>query len=112
MTRKERAAYWRGLVAKQTDSDLSDVAFCREHQINIHQFYKWRRRFRDKQPTSEAPGFVELVPCSQPPQHLGSGIRIRLGNGLRIEVQRGFDPLTLGAVIEVISGGGMQPCLP
>jgi hypothetical protein len=112
MTRKERAAHWRRLVAKQTDSDLSAVAFCREHQINIHQFYKWRRRFRDKQATSGAPGFFELVPCSQPPQDSGSGIRIRLGDTLSIEVERGFDPSTLRAVIEAISGEGEQPCLP
>ena len=112
MTRKERAAYWRGLVAEQADSGLSAPAFCQEHQINLPQFYRWRRRFRTKQPTSASAGFVELVACSQHGNYPGSGIRICLSDGLSIEVERGFDPVTLRAVIEAISGGGLQPCLP
>jgi hypothetical protein len=112
MTRTERVAYWRGLVAQQSESGLKAAAFCREHQINLHLFYRWRHRFRDKQLTSESAGFFELVPCAQQVQYPGSGIRIRLGNTLSIEVERGFDPVTLRAVIETISSGGKSSCLP
>ena len=103
MRSRRPRSYWRRLVAKQGESGLKAAAFCREHKINLHQFYRWRRRFRNEQPKSVSDGFVELVPCLTEPE---SGIRIRLGDTVSIEVERGFDPVTLRAVIEAISGGG------
>ncbi|MFP3870818.1 MAG: IS66 family insertion sequence element accessory protein TnpA [Syntrophobacteria bacterium] len=41
--------YRRRLVAQQAASTLSATAFCREEQINLQQFYRWRRRFRADQ---------------------------------------------------------------
>jgi transposase-like protein len=108
MTRRKRAADWRALVDKQAGSGLSAAAFCRNHHLNLHQFYQWRRRFENEQPRSSA-GFVELVPCSKETK---SGIRLRLGDELSIEVERGFDPLTLRAVMEAIGGRRKSACLP
>ena len=51
-------------------------------------FYIWHRKFREQQPF--AGGFVELTPGR--PDDAASGIRIRLGVKLSIEVARGFDP--------------------
>jgi hypothetical protein len=109
MRRRRPRSYWRRLVAKQGESGMKAAAFCREHKVNLHQFYRWRRRFRSEQPQSGLDGFVELVPCVTEPD---SGICIRLGGSLSIEVERGFDPLTLRAVIEAISGGGASSCSP
>lgn len=109
MTRRRPRAYWRRLVAKQVESGLKAAAFCREYKINLHQFYRWRRRFRNEQPKGVSAGFVELVPCLTEPE---SGIRIYLGDTLSIEVERGFDPVTLRAVIETISSGDKSSCLP
>jgi transposase-like protein len=109
MTRRRPRAYWRRLVAKQGESGLKAADFCREHKINLQQFYRWRRRFRNEESKSVSDGFVELVPCLTEPD---SGVRIRLGDTLSIEVERGFDPVTLRAVIETISSWAEQPCLP
>jgi hypothetical protein len=108
MTRAERVSYWRTLLDKQAESTLSAAAFCRGQKINLHQFYQWRRRFRNQQSEGMSTGFVELLPCSKD-HH--SGIRLRLGQELSIEVDRGFDPLTLRAVLDAISSGGRRPCL-
>jgi hypothetical protein len=102
MTKEDRITHWRGIIEKQGVSGQSAAAFCREHNINIHQFYWWRGRFRKETSEGNEPGFFELVPCSKS-QH--SGIRIRLSDGLWIEVEQGFDPLTLRGVIETICGG-------
>ena len=109
MMRRKRAADWRALVDKQAGSGLSAAAFCRHHHLNLHQFYQWRRRFQNERPKSLSAGFLQLFPCSKEAE---SGIRLRLGDELSIEVERGFDPLTLRAVIEAIRGGGKNPCLP
>jgi len=110
MTRQERSAHWRSLVNKQTESGLTAAAFCREHQINRGRFYYWRRRFQ-KQPSNNTKlrSFVQLVPYQK---NGSAGVHIRLSNGLRIEVDRGFDPVTLRAAIQTIRAEDTRPCLP
>ena len=98
MTKAERRAHWRTIIEEQATSGLNITAFCREKQINRHQFHTWRRRFRDQQPCTS--GFLELIPgrAVEPV----SGIRIHPGKNFTIEVDRGFDPFTLRAIIETL----------
>jgi hypothetical protein len=107
MTKEERITYWRAIIRKQATSGLSAAAFCREHEININNFHWWRGRFKKENSLGEGSGFVQLVPVSE---SRDSGIRIRLREGLWIEVEQGFDPLTLRGVIEAICGGDITPC--
>jgi hypothetical protein len=107
--RRKRAADWRALADNQAGSGLSAAVFCHNHHLNLHRFYQWRRRFQNEQPKRLSAGFVQLVPCST---EANSGIRLRLGDELLIEVERGFDPLTLRAVIEAIRGRRKSACLP
>ena len=109
MKREERAAHWLTIIERYAGSGLSAAAFCREHCINLNRFYWWRRRFHrtDQRqiPNSTSTGFLELVSCSKQPE---SGIRIRLGEDLSIEVDQGFDPLTLRGVIETLCRSGKR----
>ena len=110
MTRRERRASWRRIVAKQVEGNLGAAAFCHRHRLNLRQFYRWRRRVRnDEAERNRAPGFLELLPYS-----LGghSGIRIRLGPELSIEVERDFDPSTLRAVVNALGRKETRLCLP
>jgi hypothetical protein len=108
MTRKERIKHWRKIIERQAASGLSAAAFCRENNIRVPQFHWWRGRFRREKLQSNESGFLQLVSFSKPTQH--SGIRIRLRDGLSIEVDPGFDPHTLRGVIEAIGGGETKPC--
>ena len=107
MTKEEKITQWRGLIAKHLASGLSAAAFCREHSLNIHQFRWWQRRFKEENSQSKGAGFRQLVPFSKS-RH--SGIRIHLNNGVFIEVEQGFDPLTLRGVIEAICCGERTQC--
>ncbi len=98
MTKEERRVHWRALIEGQATSGMNITDFCRDRQINRHQFHSWRRRFREQQPC--AGGFLELIPGKVAGR--GSGIRIHSGRKLIIEVDRGFDPFTLRAVIETL----------
>jgi len=110
MTKQERSGYWQSLVSKQIDSGLTAAAFCREHQINRDRFYYWRRRFQNEESGEAHLGaFLELVPYEK---KSSAGVHIRLGNGLTIEVDRGFDPVTLRATIQTICHGEPRPCSP
>jgi len=94
--REERKSYWRALIDKHTESGMSAAAFCKQQGINSQRFYFWRRRFRAD---SASPGFIRLVPTSKT---AFSGIRIILDYGVSLELDRGFDPLTLQETIDAL----------
>jgi len=100
MTRAERRTHWRTIIENQAASGMSIAAYCRDAQIRPSYFYTWRRRLREQQPCTG--GFLELIPGRLP--GIASGIRIHLGARLAIEVARGFDPFTLRAVVETLTG--------
>jgi transposase-like protein len=100
MTRVERRTHWRAIIENQATSGVSIAAYCRDTQIKPSYFYTWRRRLREQQFSTG--GFLELIPDRL--TEAVSGIRIRLGGRLYVEVERGFDPATLRAVVEALTG--------
>ena len=102
MTQEERRAHWRNIVEAQTTSGLNIAEWCRKNRMDKSYFYQCRRRVRQICLHS---GFIELPPDK--PVDLASGVCIRLGE-LSIDVQRGFDPGTLRAVIELL--GELSRC--
>lgn len=101
MTKKERVTNWQKLIKEQAQSNLSVGGFCRDHQINPQRFYLWRQRFNSQSPTSGTGAFLELVPSSKNKE---SGIRLKVDQGLSIELDCGFDPSTLRQVISLLKG--------
>jgi transposase-like protein len=98
MTIEERHAHWRTIIENQAVSGKNIAAYCREGHIHTSLFYIWRRRLKEQPQRSGA--FVELKPASRAST---SGICLRLDDRLIIEVDRGFDPATLRAVVETLS---------
>ncbi len=98
MTSRERQAHWGAIIESQRKSGESVAAYCRDARIKRSLFYAWQRRLKGQQPC--AGGFLELIPGQLP--DAASGICIRLGAKLSIEVERGFDPFTLRAVVETL----------
>jgi hypothetical protein len=100
MGREERRNYWRALIRKHAESGMSAAAFCKEQEINPQRFYSWRKRFNLD---SENAGFIRLVPTSKTSY---GGVRILLDHGICVEVDRGFDPVTLREAIDALSNRG------
>ncbi len=94
---KERRDHWRALIRKHAESGMSAAAFCKEQEINPQRFYSWRRCFSND---SSAAEFIRLVPSSK---SFSSGIRILLDHGISVEVDKGFDPVTLREAIDALS---------
>jgi len=109
MTKEERRIHWKKVVEEQAQSGLSASGFCREHHLKVAQFYRWHRKFKSPTPIKPVEGFIELVPSTK---GSGSGIRIRLFDELCIEVDQGFDPLTLRVAVETLCGRGSKSCSP
>ena len=101
MTRAERRTHWRTIIENQATSGGSIAAYCRDAQIKPSYFYTWRRRLREQQQPC-AGGFLELIPGRL--DNAASGVRIHLNARVGIEVERGFDRITLRAVVETLTG--------
>ncbi|MDA8104508.1 MAG: hypothetical protein M0Z71_03925 [Nitrospiraceae bacterium] len=99
MTRAERHAHWQTIIDTQVTSGMCIAAYCRTVHIKPSNFYTWRRRIRDQQPSAR--GFLELIPGRL--TEATSGVSVHLGGRLSIEVTRGFDPFTLRAVVETLN---------
>ena len=106
MTREERRTYWKRLVEEQGQSGLPASIFCREQNLKVSQFYRWRRKFQNLSPVRSSNGFIQLIPTTS--KGTGSGIRIRLYDDLCIEVDRGFDPFTLRGAVETLYSRGSK----
>jgi len=104
MTPAERRTHWNDIIENQATSGVSIAAYCRSAGIKTSLFYAWRRRFKESshQQSTCTGGFLQLIPGKL--ADAASGINVRLGAKLSIEVEKGFDPFTLRIVVETLSG--------
>lgn len=79
-------------------SGLSQRVFCEQHQLVLHIFYYWLRRYRLKQFPPEQKGFI---PVSVSPAKLRETPRMEVMgvNGNRILFYDHVDPLYLKALL-------------
>jgi len=76
---------WQKLVLGQPTSGLSISQYCKNQNINLSNFYAWRKRLNSKE--SLKPGFLRLNKPSFPTLR---NLRIETPNGYKIEIN-GFD---------------------
>ena len=99
--RAQRREHWRGVVEQWRQSGLSRSAFCRAQGMSLWQLRYWIRECRDAAGADAGPVFAP-VRCVG-----GSGLRLRLGGGLELEVEAGFDEATLRRLVRAL---GPAPC--
>lgn len=101
--RQEKQRYWDEHLSRWKESGLSQSAYCREHQLNLHRFIYWKKRRSPKTPNVS---LVELpISTRETACLLSSGppLCIVLGVRFRIELRSGFDPASLETVLRVLS---------
>jgi hypothetical protein len=112
MANEERTAelealrrYWKEQIQNWQQSGLSQSEFCRRHNLKLHRFVYWRKRFLRPAAPICPPGIVEL------PFAIGAGlvneplkpVRVAFSSrNYRIEVERDFDPIALRQLIHVL----------
>lgn len=100
VARRSENNSWEGHVREWKLSGLSQAEYCREHHISIKSFGYWKRKLTKSEPGTslvEVKGFhaSRIFSCTRP-------LFLTLGGRYRIEVERGFDPETLGRLLEVL----------
>ena len=80
---QQRRRFWEGHIVKWQQSGLSQIAYCRKHQLKPHRFYYWRRRISKPQPD------VSFLPLTLPADTLRQPqlVRILLPNGCALELE-------------------------
>src|SRR5208283_1042426 len=76
---------WQKIILGQPTSGLSISQYCNNKNINISNFYAWRKRLSSNE--SPKPGFIRIVKPSFPAPR---DLRIETPNGYKIELN-GFD---------------------
>lgn len=57
MSRKDveaRHAHWAAMIQEADTSGMTYSAWCKEHAVNLNQFYRWRRKLRESNAEKES----------------------------------------------------------
>ena len=95
----EKCRYWEQQIQQWKDSGLTQIEFCRLHNLKAHQLTYWKKRLH-RTPTPAS--LVELQLGSALQSHScsnGSALRLILDEQYRIDIECGFDPVTLQQLV-------------
>lgn len=90
---EERCRPWRELLEQRLSSGLSRAAFCRDRNLSLDKMRYWEKRIRELD-GEDTEGFAQVTTP-------GSGIRLVLPGGLRVEVDPCFDEATMQRFLKV-----------
>jgi hypothetical protein len=94
-------AKWRRIIKQQQSSGWTITGFCRKRAVPMSSFYAWKRRL--SRPRQEPAAFVAVKPIDDTGGG-ESGIELRLANGRRVMLRRGFDQALLVEVLDLLEG--------
>ena len=97
---KDKREYWQAHSEAWQQSDQTQGEYCKQHGLNLKTFAYWRRRLKAG---SHAVRLVQL-PTGALRHPAGSTLRVMVDGRYTIEVGDGFNPATLGRILEVLRG--------
>jgi hypothetical protein len=98
MTHAERRAHWQSQIHAQSRSCVSARRWCLAHDVNLVQFYQWRRRL-SRSEVPQCGSFVELL--SAPKAGATAGLRLEW-QGCSLHLSPDFDESTLRRVLRLL----------
>ena len=101
---REKRRFWKAHIEDWKASGLKQSRYCWQHDLTLHQFVYWRKKYDPASKTAP----ISLVRVDLPAQTfhrpVPSPARLRLivGGDRRIEVDRDFDPVALKQLIQTL----------
>lgn len=88
MNNNERAAHWQQQIDQWQESGLSGAQFCKQHELELSQFYYWSKKYSLKRSGAEQDkkamtGFATVLVTDE--QAYKEGLCFTLPNGCTIE---------------------------
>lgn len=84
--RRRSRAQWQRILDAQSDSGLSQQAYCRRHKVPYSSFCHWKRELAAPAPATK-PAFVELMAEAALPSCLWT-FELDLGDGIVLRLRR------------------------
>ena len=102
--RKDREDYWRRMLDRRAESDLSVAEFCGQEDLSAASLYAWRRKLkeRDVAASRAAAGDGQLLPVHIESTSPPSLMRILLPQGIVVDVPASVEPATLATLLRVV----------
>ena len=114
---KEKRAFWSKHLKNCKESSLTQAKYCRKNQLQDNQMIYWRQKIK-KAKTKNSENYSEIsfvqlpsldkvqLPMNEDykipePSYLTPSLKLNLGNEYQIEMEKGFDQLTLMQVRKV-----------
>lgn len=101
---KQKRDYWKHHIESWQGSNLPQTEYCQQNDLKDHQFVYWKKRFVQ---TETGVKFVSLnlgPLMSKQPSQSASSVRLVFDNGLKVEVDPGFNPQLLRQIIMTVKG--------
>lgn len=100
MTGNEREQLWQQHITAWQASDLSGMAYCKQHALTYSQFVYWRKKLVAAQTIPDAPGpggFARVTAVSEAPGP--QGLTVSLPGGVSVTGLHAGNIELLGAVL-------------
>lgn len=106
MTREQKRQYWLNHIKAWQASDLSQTDYARLHNLSAKAFNYHKRRHckapaENRQVQSVVPVVVETSEINTAP--LKSGITLSMPQGVKVELEPGFNADCLKRLLEVLA---------
>lgn len=97
---QHKRRFWEAHIKNWQQGGLSQVAYCRKHDLQQHQFSYWKKKL------IQSDSDISFVPLDLS-QHLpvvvkASMINLFTPGGYKIEINTGFDPSTLKQLLKTV----------
>lgn len=102
MTLSDKRIEWEARMKEWKESGLSAAKWCREHDINLHQMYYWKRRFQQESMVTKEANWLPVQVTESSSTIKSSPIFIHV-HDYAVEVPIGADPVQVAEILRVIS---------
>jgi hypothetical protein len=101
---EQKRSYWKQHIDSWQQTDLTQVEYCRQHNLKHHQLVYWKKRF------SKTEANVSFVPLNLenlleiPTRQDQGSLILVFNNQFKIEIRSGFDAQLLHQLIFALRG--------
>lgn len=101
MSDMEEQREWEARIAEFRASGMSGAGWCKEHGLNVRQFYYWITKLEkaNQKPQGPAQWLRVEVGGHDAPADM---VEVRIGKAV-VEVRAGFDPELLAKVVQTLA---------
>jgi hypothetical protein len=101
---EQKRSYWKQHIDSWQETGLTQVEYCRQHNLKHHQLVYWKKRFlkAEKNVSFVSVKLEELLemPCRQDQ----ASLILVINNQFKIEIRAGFDAQLLRQLIFALPG--------